>query len=72
MVISTIVYLLGVLGGISGLIATMRGFDIVGHEISLFVLFTSIALLWVGFVIESIEENYDVYEVLRSVPDGHE
>jgi hypothetical protein len=58
MAISTLAYLLGVVGGIGGLTTTVRDTAMFEPKISLVVLLVSIALLWSGFLIESIENNY--------------
>jgi hypothetical protein len=58
MVISTFVYLIGVVGGVGGLIATMGGILSIRPHIGLVILLTSIALLWIGVLLESVEESY--------------
>lgn len=63
MAFSTLAYLLGVVGGIGSLATTVRDTAMLEPEISLIVLLVSIALLWSGFLIESIEENYDSLSV---------
>ena len=55
--ISSLLYLIGVLGGIGGLIATIRETVIITPEAGLAILLSSIALLWVGVLIESVEES---------------
>jgi len=58
MILSSLAYLIGVLGGIGGLIATMRDIAVVDQSIGLLILLASIALLWATVLLESIEESY--------------
>lgn len=60
MVVSSLVYFIGVLGGVFGLFATVRDAFIVAPRVGLAILLVSIALLWVGVLLESIEETYFV------------
>lgn len=57
MAISTLAYIIGVFGGLGGVVATMGDMMAVKPVTGLLILFASIALLWIGLILESVEES---------------
>jgi|AntRauTorcE11898_2_1112593.scaffolds.fasta_scaffold03066_1 hypothetical protein len=55
---SDIVYITGVIGGISGFTYSVSEPVLISPEYDLLILFASIILLWTGVGLESIEENF--------------
>jgi len=60
MAVSTFAYILGVLGGFGGLLSMMESL-MLSAEIGILLLVASIAVLWAGVLIESVEESYNLF-----------
>lgn len=57
MAISTITYIVGLIGSSAGVFATILNANIFAPSAGPLMLFISIAILWIGVMIESIETN---------------
>ncbi|WP_018259329.1 hypothetical protein [Halomicrobium katesii] len=58
MLLSSFLYFIGVVGGIGGIIVAMKETISVSPTIGILTLLVSIAILWIGVLLESIEESY--------------
>lgn len=57
MAVSTITYIIGLLGSSAGVSATILNADIFAPSAGPILLFISIAILWIGVMVESVEKD---------------